>query len=318
MDVYHNTPHYSFDGADSRSADNQRTPLVASAGHQQQFQSALQTPSFTQDFLQNLIQQLVSQILNALSNQNSPQNQPQNQTQNQTPNPEPTTPSTDTGDALNLTSEQTKSLENYFDKGTSYYDGQVIDKDGSGTISAGDIAKLRQVSFASSSQYDYTLTQNDADIINNNNSPQNQTPSSDASTLTGTPNNDYIVGSPNRELLNGGAGDDYLNGGQGSDILQGGDGNDLLEDRDNNDQIYGGSGFDTLRVNGRLEDYVIDVKTVGTDNPEASGADTFFLSNRATGGEQRVNGVESFQFIDGTRSAEQLKSSFERLQKLSI
>ena len=164
MDVYRNTPDYSFNGLDSRSADNQRTPLAASAAHQQQFQSALQTPSFTQDFLQNLIQQLVSQILNALSNQNSPQNQPQNQT----PSPEPTTPSTDTGDALNLTSEQTKSLENYFDKGTSYYDGQVIDKDGSGTISAGDIAKLRQVSFASSSQYDYTLTQNDADIIHNN------------------------------------------------------------------------------------------------------------------------------------------------------
>jgi serralysin len=99
--------------------------------------------------------------------------------------------------------------------------------------------------------------------------------------------NDEIVGNSSANILRGGAGNDYINGGGGADTLEGGAGNDVLN---------GEAGIDVAVFGAALSSFTI------TRNI-ATGAWT--LVSAATGTDT-VIGVETFQFSDGSRSADQL------------
>ncbi|PZD70685.1 Bifunctional hemolysin/adenylate cyclase [Acaryochloris thomasi RCC1774] len=70
--------------------------------------------------------------------------------------------------------------------------------------------------------------------------------------LNGGNDNDVLSGGDDDDLLNGGDGDDTLVGDRGSDINVGGAGSDRIiwNLGDGSDQIDGGSGLDTVEVNG--------------------------------------------------------------------
>ncbi len=69
---------------------------------------------------------------------------------------------------LNLSNAQHDALSNYFNQGTTVYNRSVIDQDGSGNLSVGDIAKLSIGGFAGNILIDHIITQQDLDAINNN------------------------------------------------------------------------------------------------------------------------------------------------------
>ncbi|MBX9609489.1 MAG: hypothetical protein K2Y51_24990 [Gammaproteobacteria bacterium] len=69
-------------------------------------------------------------------------------------------------------------------------------------------------------------------------------------TLQGSSGNDTLTGSSAVESLIGGLGNDVLIGGGGADALRGGAGNDALVWQDNAREFVGGSGIDTLRIDG--------------------------------------------------------------------
>ena len=68
---------------------------------------------------------------------------------------------------LVLTDAQHDALANYFNQGTTVYNRSVIDQDGSGDLSVGDIAKLSIGGFAGNILVDHIITQQDLDAINN-------------------------------------------------------------------------------------------------------------------------------------------------------
>jgi hypothetical protein len=66
----------------------------------------------------------------------------------------------------------------------------------------------------------------------------------------GTSANDTLTGTSVDEALVGGLGDDLIKGGGGADALRGGGGNDTLVWQDGARDFDGGSGIDTLRIDG--------------------------------------------------------------------
>ena len=93
---------------------------------------------------------------------------------------------------LSLSDQEKAKLGNYFNQGTSNFTGTVIDQDGSGTLSVGDIAKLTIGGFAGNIDVDHVITQQDLDAIN-----------SDVQALTLTGDQDSAI----RERFN--AGDNF-------------------------------------------------------------------------------------------------------------
>jgi len=67
-----------------------------------------------------------------------------------------------------------------------------------------------------------------------------------ADTLNGGEQTDYLWGRGGNDTLNGNAGNDYLYGGDGNDTLHGGDGDDTLKGENNDDELFGGAGVDHL------------------------------------------------------------------------
>jgi Ca2+-binding RTX toxin-like protein len=104
----------------------------------------------------------------------------------------------------------------------------------------------------------------------------------------GSSYDDALVGNSTSNLLNGGAGQDSLTGNEGDDTLVGGAGNDSL---------YGGKGNDTAVFSGNYANY----------NVTFDGTSTYTLVDTVGGdGTDHVQGVEYFQFADGTRAASNL------------
>jgi uncharacterized protein YkwD len=109
---------------------------------------------------------------------------------------------------------------------------------------------------------------------------------------TGKPSIAY--GGSGNDTLIGGWGNDELYGGDGNDRLSGGAGNDRLDGGTGTDRIDGGSGADVSVYHGNASSY--QFKKRGT------GIAVFF----AGGGSETNNGIETFQFADGTRSVSSL------------
>ncbi|MEI7934805.1 MAG: hypothetical protein WCH30_07105, partial [Chlorobiaceae bacterium] len=107
--------------------------------------------------------------------------------------------------------------------------------------------------------------------------------------------NDWLEGGDGNDTCHGGSGNDSLYGGAGNDSLDGGDGEDLLTGGAGNDTLYGGSGNDTAVFSGNFTDYIISYNFATS---------TYSVLDRVAGrdGVDVVNGVETFQFADGTRA----------------
>ncbi|MBI5275371.1 MAG: M10 family metallopeptidase C-terminal domain-containing protein [Burkholderiales bacterium] len=102
--------------------------------------------------------------------------------------------------------------------------------------------------------------------------------------------NDEIVGNSSANQLTGGAGNDNIQGGTGNDTLTGGAGNDYMNGEAGTDLVVLGADYSTYTI---------------TRNQQ-NGAWTLVSASTGT---DTVLGVESFQFTDGTRSADQLLPS---------
>ncbi|MBM3964384.1 MAG: DUF4347 domain-containing protein, partial [Planctomycetes bacterium] len=166
--------------------------------------------------------------------------------------------------------------------------------------------------------------------------------SANADTLTGDANNNIIDGGAGNDTLNGGAGTDTvsyasatagvtvslatttaqntvgagtdtitnfenltgsayadtLTGDSNANVIDGGAGNDSLQGGGGNDFLFGGSGSDTAIYTGNWSGYTI---TSGTDSYGTYYQISDYLVSRD--GTDRVYGVESFQFADGTKTA---------------
>ena len=97
------------------------------------------------------------------------------------------------------------------------------------------------------------------------------------------------------ENITGSAFGDTLIGDSGSNVIDGGVGDDLLTAGGGNDTIIGGTGTDTVVLSGNWANYAISFNT---------GTSTYTLTDLRGGspdGTDTVNGVERFQFADGTR-----------------
>ncbi|WP_236341795.1 calcium-binding protein [Paenibacillus plantiphilus] len=141
-------------------------------------------------------------------------------------------------------------------------------------------------------------------------------PTSAATILNGTSNNDQLLGGAVQEIISGGAGNDLLDGGAGNDILYGGDSYDTSYTRANGNDTYvfgRGYGQDTIiDYDGTAENTDV-IKLKADITPEdvtlrrngkhlelsISGTnDKLTVSNYFESSGKYV--VESLQFADGT------------------
>ncbi|MEL6235858.1 MAG: calcium-binding protein [Pseudomonadota bacterium] len=130
---------------------------------------------------------------------------------------------------------------------------------------------------------------------------------------------DILWGSGGTNVLSGGWGDDVILGDGGSDILYSNAGNDLLIGGQGGDEIHangglnivdGGGGGDTLVMQGRAEDYEIDLFRFTTDfdgDGTVVGGETVDIARVAQAGTRNVTwavDVKFFEFRGVTREKE--------------
>ena len=111
----------------------------------------------------------------------------------------------------------------------------------------------------------------------------------DSVTRAGTAGNDTLTGTAANDVLVGGLGNDRLIGGGGVDVLYGGAGNDILSYGAAARRIDGGSGRDTLRIDGnganldlsnRLREFeLIDITGTGNNSLTFTRLDVLNLSD---------------------------------------
>jgi hypothetical protein len=113
---------------------------------------------------------------------------------------------------------------------------------------------------------------------------------------------DSVSGGGGNDTINGGDGNDFLRGGAGDDTLNGGVGDDRLLGGDGDDTINGGAGVNV--VDGGLGDDLVVLDGNFADAKITATADGFKIVT--AGGETTVKNVESFQFADGVKGADEL------------
>jgi Ca2+-binding RTX toxin-like protein len=121
-------------------------------------------------------------------------------------------------------------------------------------------------------------------------------------TLIGSPGNDRLVGTAWSDILDGGSGNDILEGGGGNDIYHFGYGS-------GRDRIIDTSGAeDTLLVNARIEDIVLDLAhggdlLVALDNRSGKSSAADYPDHVTLVGQSSSPGnrIEFIAFNDGTR-----------------
>ena len=148
--------------------------------------------------------------------------------------------------------------------------------------------------------------------------------------LYGGAGRDHLYGGRGDDTLSGGTGDDYLSGGSGNNRLFGGAGDDILASRrGTNDFLDGGSGTDTARIRGNIDNYSLKVTTVFPQgiNPDdivplgAPVNNGIVLTHKTTGQTITVTNTEKFRFNDARLSFEDMKqraSTQEEAKPLDI
>jgi hypothetical protein len=112
-------------------------------------------------------------------------------------------------------------------------------------------------------------------------------------TLSGGAGSDTLHGNLGNDFLRGGADEDTLFGDEGDDRLDGRDGDDTLDGGIGTNTIEGGAGSDLVILDSNFADAKITVEGTGFKIVTATSTNI-------------VTGVESFQFKDGIKSADQL------------
>lgn len=134
--------------------------------------------------------------------------------------------------------------------------------------------------------------------------------------LEGGAGRDKLYGGRGNDTLSGGKGNDYLSGGSGNNRLFGGSGDDTLASRrGTNDFLDGGSGTDTARIRGNIDNYSLQVTTVfpqginpGDIVPQGAPADNgIVLTHKTTGQKIVVTNTEKFRFNDARLSFDEMK-----------
>ncbi|RTZ65716.1 MAG: hypothetical protein DSZ29_03910 [Aquificaceae bacterium] len=134
--------------------------------------------------------------------------------------------------------------------------------------------------------------------------------------LDGGAGNDKLYGGRGDDILSGGKGNDYLSGGSGNNQLFGGAGDDVLASRrGTNDFLDGGSGTDTARIRGNIDNYSLQVTTVlppsvkpGDVIPLGGPVDNgIILTHKTTGQKITVTNTEKFRFNDARLSFDEMK-----------
>lgn len=119
--------------------------------------------------------------------------------------------------------------------------------------------------------------------------------------IIGGSGNDDIRGESGGDILRGGVGNDRVDGGSGVDMVYGGEGSDSLYGGNDNDNLYGdaadalldgGSGNDTLRVNGGFTD---------TSNDQITSVESVILD---TNGILNLSNQREDLFMSGSSGAD--------------
>ncbi|TDI71634.1 MAG: calcium-binding protein, partial [Bacteroidetes bacterium] len=126
-------------------------------------------------------------------------------------------------------------------------------------------------------------------------------------TLIAGPGNDVLRGGDGNDLLIGGRGEDVLDGQDGNDEIRGGTGTDIILAGDGDDVIFlrrgdvdelriesidGGSGVDTLVLNGFYSAVAIPLHPVSPDDSTAAQGAHFEITDPLTEGRYSVTRVE--------------------------
>lgn len=145
---------------------------------------------------------------------------------------------------------------------------------------------------------DVIVGTNGTDILSGGDDNDTLTGGTGADTLIGRGGADYFYGGDGDDALSGGVGDDGMTGGVGNDTLSGdtgndvvdaGDGNDIAIGGDGDDNLYlyggtdllasGGAGDDTVHLAGVTVNSDVIVGGSGTDTLAIDGAVTLALAN---------------------------------------
>ena len=135
-----------------------------------------------------------------------------------------------------------------------------------------DVGVLDTLSITATDMNGLSSTDSSSDLLNVG---LLHTQSDDSGIQEGTSGNDGLNGTASSDRLYGFAGGDTLSGAEGNDLLRGGDGNDLLNGGDGNDILIGGDGIDVLHGDAGNDILVFDAMDSIIDG--GTGIDTLLI-----------------------------------------